>query len=414
MKLFKRYLIVIMIIIFILLLIFISMKLMSKGYTNTYNIDKFNITEIYTKSEKDEHNNHYVEININDLYFNYQFYKKISDTNKLVKDIYYYDGEYKCILPILSDNIKVDFMCYKDGEYYNYVNIIGNESKLDRYISKIDKEKYNVDNFKDSKKNSKEYEKIKFYVDNLPKDIMLTMTTLKGLITAYDDKVISNEFFDKDVYEKNLSIFRNNYYITANYKGNQDFSEIYIINILNNKKSIIKTPDYISYDSYIQGVVDDEVYLYDINNEKQYKINISDEKISVIGNANKGIKYYDGSWDTISTIKANNKILFKNKNFKEVSHHYIYKYGNKLSGFYYYFFESKEGYSVYRVNVQDKYIMKYLFDIKNINDVKFIEDYALFKDNNSIKIYSDYSGIKTVIEYSELEYNDNIKFNVFR
>lgn len=387
---------------------------MSKGYTNSYEIDRFSIEEVYTKSEKDEHNNYYIEIDANGIYYNYQFYNKIEDTNKIVKDIYYYDGEYKCLLPILSDNIKVDFQCYKDGEYYNYIDIEGNEPKLDRYISKIDKDKYDINYFKDDKKAAKEYEKIKFYTDNLPDNIILTMTTLKGLITMNNDNVVSNEFYDKDVYEKDVSIFSDNYFITADYKEKQEFSKLYIINILNSKKSIVKTPDYISYDSYIQGVVDDDVYLYDINNEKQYKININKNSISEVGNSNKGIKYYNGSWSTISSIKANNKILFKDKNFKEISNHYLYKYGNKLSGFYYYFFESDEGYSIYRVNVQDRDVMKYLFDVKNINDVQFIEDYALFKDYNSIKIYSDYYGIKTVIEYSELEYNDNIMFNVFK
>ena len=110
----KRYIRVILIFIIIFILIFICIHFLSKGYTNKYSINDFSIKEIYTKDEQNEHDNYYIEIGINDIVYNYQFYKKIEDDNKLVKDILYYDGEYKCLLPILSDNIKVDFLCYKD------------------------------------------------------------------------------------------------------------------------------------------------------------------------------------------------------------------------------------------------------------------------------------------------------------
>ena len=150
-----------------------------------------------------------------------------------------------------------------------------------------------------------------------------------------------------------------------------------------------------------------------MNNEKQYKVNIKKSLVTEVGNAKKEIKYYNGSWTTISSIRANKKVLFKVKKTKTTDYYYLVQDGEELSGFYYYFYENDNGYSLYRVNVQDKNVRKYLFDVKNISDVVFKEDYVFFKDDKTIKMYSDYTGIKTLIENTELEYNDNIQFDAY-
>ena len=267
--------------------------------------------------------------------------------------------------------------------------------------------------YKDNKKYSSKYGKITYYKNNLPDGYILSFTDLKGVVSLNNKKIVSNEIFDNDSYSRELSAFYDYYYVSADYNAKQNFSEVYVLNMLTGKKKILKTPDYISFDSYIQGVVDGCVYLYDINNEKQYKINIKESLVTEVGNAKKEIRYYNNGWTTISSIRANNKVLFKIKETKTTDYYYLIKDGEELSGFYYYFYENENGYSLYRVNVQDKSIRKYLFDVKNINDVVFYEDYIFFKDDNAIKSYSDYTGIKTIVVYNELEYNDNIKFNAY-
>lgn len=409
----KRYIRAIVVFIIIFILLFICVHFLSKGYTNKYSINDFSIKEVYTKDEQNEHNNYYIEIGINDIVYNYQFYREIEDDNKLVKDILYYDGEYKCLLPILSDDIKVDFLCYKDKQYYNYQDIVGKEEHLDEFIEEIDKDKYSIDLFKDNTKNGDEYDKITYYKDNIPADFIISMSTLRGILSV-DDKVNYVELFEKDIYKRELSTFVNNYYVTADYNDKQEFTEFYVVNILNGKQKIVKTPDYISFDSYIQGVVDNCIYIYDINNEKQYSLNLNNLSVNEEGNSSKRIKYYDGNWSNISSIKANNIQLFTNNNISLKDNKYVYKYGNKLSGFYYYFYETDDGYEVYRTNVQNNKIKKYLFTVKDYNDVIFEEDYVFYKEENKIKMYSDYTGIKTILKNTELEFNDNIYFNAYK
>ena len=59
-------------------------------------------------------------------------------------------------------------------------------------------------------------------------------------------------------------------------------------------------------------------------------------------------------------------------------------------------------------------VKKYLYRVKKPEDVQFIEDYVFFKYDDRIKMYSDYTGIKTILKTSELEYNDNIKYIVYK
>lgn len=409
----KRYIRAILVFMIIFILIFICVHFLSKGYTNKYSIGDFSIKEVYTKDEQNEHDNYYIEIAINDTVYNYQFYKQIEDDNKLVKDIIYYDGEYKCLLPILSDNIKVDFLCYKDKKYYNYYDIIGKEEHLDEFIEDVDDNKYSISDFKDNTNNSKEYKKVTYYKDNIPDDFIISMSTLRGILSI-SDKLDYIELFDKDIYKRELSTYSNNYYITADYSDKQEFREFFVVNLLNGKEKIIKAPDFLSFDAYIQGIVNNCIYIYDINNEKQYSLNIDELSINEEGNATKGIRYYDGNWSTISTIKANNKQLFTNNNLSINDNQYVLKDGKKLSGFYYYFYETDDGYKVYRANVQNKKIKKYLFTVKDYKDIILEEDYVFYKDNNTIKMYSDYTGIKTIIKNTELEFNDNIYFNAYK
>lgn len=413
MKQIKRILSFIIVLLILFLIIYVCVHFLSKGYTNNYSINDIVVKEIYTKDEQDEHDNYYIEINANNVVFNYQFYKDIKKNTKLVSDVVYYDGEYKCVLPILDEEIDVDFLCYKNGEYYNYADLIGKDDNLDAYISKY-KDSYKSNIFTKDSAKSKTIEKVKYYNDNIPKEFAAGITNLNGIFSFIDGVSGNVELFEKDIYRRDISAFVNNYYVCADYESKQEFSKIFVVDMMNGKTTTIKTPDYISFDSYIQGVVDSSVYIYDVNNEKQYKVNVKDMTISEVGNSDKGIRYFDGNWSYISAIKANNKTLFKNNGLKESEKYFSYKKGNKLSGFYYYLYKSDDGYDVYRANVQNLDVKKYLFKTKNPDDLIFIDDYVFYRYDDYIKMYSDYTGNKTLIETSELEYNDNIKYIVYK
>ena len=156
-------------------------------------------------------------------------------------------------------------------------------------------------------------------------------------------------------------------------------------------------------------------YIYDIDNEKQYKLYLKKNKIEEIRNKNKKIDYYTGNgWTTISIAKANNEYLFGD-GFKNDFDGYdiINKYGNYKSGFYYLLKKGNNNYKVYRASVMNKNVIEYLFDVENPNSLVFVQDTVFFIKNNNIYYYNQTKGVRKVIEYDELLFNNSIIYHAF-
>ena len=87
--------------------------------------------------------------------------------------------------------------------------------------------------------------------------------------------------------------------------------------------------------------------------------------------------------------------------------------GNKLSGYYLVYQKVNNVYKVYKVNVQNKDIITYLFTTTDINSIKCNNEYIFFKDSKEIKYFNDLIGVKTLLKYNELEFNNKLNFYVY-
>ena len=70
----------------------------------------------------------------------------------------------------------------------------------------------------------------------------------------------------------------------------------------------------------------------------------------------------------------------------------------------------KENYKVYRANIENTKELTYLFETSNIEEIQYIEDYIIYKEENYIKIYQDLIGTQKLIKSNELKFNDSLKF----
>lgn len=406
----------IIILAFLILTIFCCVRFYSKGYTIHYKLEdeKYEVTEIYTKNAKHEIDNYYIEIMENHIPYGFQFYHKFSKKRKVVEEIISYHGEYDCMLPIIDGKAETDFMCYKDNRYYFYNSIIGKSKELDQFIDEIDSDIYDRHDWQDQTNDNEKNENITLYPKNIVENHCFAVTNLKGVYQV-QDKVSSISLFEKDIYQRELSAFVGNYYVTANYEENQRFRTFYFVDMITGKKEEAKAPDYISFDSYVQGIVDDKLYIYDRDNEKQYSISPKKKKIEEIGNSKKKIKYYrEGEWEKITPTKANKTLLFElvTKDLDFQRYDAVYHVGGEVSGYYYLLEKKEDGYNLYRTPSQNKKIITYLATISDLNDVFFLDDYVYFQEKDKIKYYHDTTGIRTLLEYSELEFNKNLIFGV--
>lgn len=387
------------------LLIQIGIQIFSSGYTINYEVDGFNIKEVRTKRTKNEIDNYYLEITKDNLNFNIQTYKNYNKS-KIIKKIKYFEDEnYKCILPLTSKSEFINLVCEKDNIFYSYMTIKGADSKLDtfamKYIKSSDKEnKITKDN-------------ITLY-NNLDENTYIGLENYKGLYLINNKNIIDLKLFKNDTYEKNISGFFSKYYITADYNNDYEFHEFYIVDYKNNKKKKIISNKAISMYSYVQGVINNKIYIFDPVNKRQYEIN--NKIIKEIGNEKIGIKKYKNkTFETANIYDAiNDKMYFNpystnNKNYEKVD-----LVGNVLSGYYYMYEKTNSGYKVYRSNVQNILNITYLFETTNIDNVVYINDEVYFKDDNYIKYYSDLNGVKRLIKYDELKFNSSLKFSVYK
>lgn len=397
----------------------IIFRYLDKGHIYEYTLSndkKFEIKEVLTQNTENEKNNYYFEIKVDNEIFNFQTFKIYSRATGIIKKIKYFsNANYKCILPLLNKNKQItDMICKKDNIYYYYSSIKGNDPELDSFAS----DNLDFEIYKDNTDTIKKTSNIYIY-NNLLENKYITIDYYKGIyVISKNSKYKKIEIFEKEKYSREISTQVDKYYLCANYDEEYEFHEFKLVNLENSKIEKIVSNYAISFDSYIQGVIDNEVYLFDKTNKKQYKINIKNKEVYYIGNE-KGIKIYKNKeFVTENVYKAINENIAFNEyttdNIINISNYnLLYVNGNKLSGYYLVYQKVNNVYKIYKVNVQNQNIITYLFTTTDINSVKISNDYIFFKDNKEIKYFNELSGTKTLLKYNELEFNNKLKFYVY-
>lgn len=417
-----RKLLKLLVLLFIFYLLFqFIFNIFSTGYKIEYQIDEFEVTETITKKTKGEHDNYYFEIKKGDSIFGIQTYQKLNISRKIIKEIkYYQDDEYECILPITKNNTLItDMICLNNGIYYYYHDIKGNDSLLDKFVSTIEIYDGTIYNLNEEVKKENNY--ITVYQFNIP-DLYMVLESYKGIyFINQKDGYIAKDLFTKDTYTKDIHTFIKNYYVTADYSQNFEFHDFYIVNMKDYTVYKITSNNAISFYSYIQGTVGNSIYLIDTSSKKQYEINIKTKTVIEVGNEKTGIKnYQNGQWTEGNIYDAiNNELLFTSQEqisieFNGINYAKVDKIGGEKSGYYYLYENTKNGYNVYRVNVQNNNLKTYLFKTNNIDRIIYDEDKIYFQYDSYIRCYQDTIGVKNIAKNKEISFNSSLIFDVAR
>lgn len=400
----------------------ISFVNLNKGHKLEYKIKSnkkvFTIKEVYTQRKKNEKNNYYFEIKVDDNVFNYQTYNNYKRANYIIKKIDYFENDdYKCINIKDKKNKSIsDVLCLKDNIEYNYNSIKGKNKELDKFVSKLKEYKKYTDNKKDKIKASP----VTLYTDNLVNKHYIGLQNYKGIyLINKKDKVKNVSMFKADKYTNEASIISNDWYISADCNREYKFHEFYLVNIRTGKKRKITSDREIAVNSYMQGAVDKEVYLFDKSNKLQYRINLKNNTVKISGRTSEGIELYEDSEYTLGSAydAFSEKVIFNkytsNTKFDGKKYARVDKVGNKLSGYYYVYVKDDDNYKAYKVNVQNKKILTYLFTTTNIENIYYHDDYVYYKDGKYIKYYQNDTGIKTLLKDNEFEFNKSLKFGLY-
>ena len=392
----KNKVLVLIILIFILFLI---LNIVLKEKRVKYSIDKNSKKFLIIETKKDK----YIKINveINKTSYSFDLYNVNKKEKKIVTDIYYYKNKsYECLLPIINSKVYSDMVCYKNNYLYNYHDIVGENKDLDEYVSNISI--YNKNKYDINVRLSSNISGIKHY--DLELDKNYSMTTYKGI--NIDGTEI--DIFKNDVYTNKINGYVLNYYFTADYDNNYEFSYFYIVDLITKKVHKIKSDYVISLDSYVQGIVDNKVYIYDTDNEKQYEFDVEHKKIKLIYETQ--VRFYKNQrWEYISFNKANNEMYFEyNANTKFDSYENVIESEN----YYYLFKKRKDEYILYRSDKDNLNILKQIVTLNTL-DIKYNDEYIYYIDGDQLYFYSDETGKKIILENSELDFNKNIKYYIY-
>ena len=389
----------------------------SKGNDNEYVINTEDMEFIVkeTSNFKDKNNNYYFEITEDNVSFKFQINNDFNKLSNVIKKIKYFKNDkYECILPIFNDNqVLVDVMCYDNDKINYYYNLKGKNKQLDEFVSKI--EEYNSQQFIDSSETSK-IEGLDVYKNNLIDNHYIGITDYKGIYDIsknFNSLVYKISLFQNDIYNQQLGIFTDKYYFVADYDKQYEFNKLNVVNLTEPDIYTITSDSAISFDGYIQGAVDNKIYLFDKDKQIQYEINI--DKKTIVQYSKDNIKYYEnGTWKTMELKDANQgkKFIYGENDYENKQYARIDKIGTE-TGYYYLYKKNNNKYDVYRMNIQDKENIQYIFSTKTIDNIYYIDDYVYFINGSLIQVHNDKFGVKNLIKYQELEFNKNINFSIY-
>lgn len=389
--------------------IFFALKfilfLFDKGHEITYNIGNFKIKE---ELETKENNNYYFELIHEKFKMNFRIFKNYNKAEKVINKIEYkkIDG-YQCILPIFKNGqLLTDVMCLKDNDV-TYAHNLDNK-KIKDYLKTLKKYGYNLDNYNDQADDIKLSNTQTIYEDNFLENHYIAMETYKGL-NLFNGKESNVKIFENDVYTKPISYFTGKYYIVADYTDEYTFKIFHVINIINGNKIDIRSYDDISFDSYIEGAVNDDIYLFDKDASKQYKISIKNESVELFHDKN-NLQTYNGKWQDMSLTEALNGKTFNNYYTNDIKG---YDKVDKVGKYYYMYKKENDYYNVYQADIKNKKQKTYLFKTTDLNSVIYLEDAIYYLNSNTFYYHYNY-GERKVITNTELEFNKDLSFGVYK
>lgn len=406
----------------VLLLLYCGLRFMfsffHKGDDSAYEIEKKGITLAIEEEShfrlNDNDDNYQYKVHGKNHIFHFQIFYNFNKSNRVIEDIaYFQNDDLECILPIFKDNIILsDIMCYRGNQFTYYYNLKGVSKELDQFANSISN--YKVSNFIPSNEVT-DIEHLNVYKENLIKNHYIEVTNYTGIYNVssnFNSVVYKISLYNQDIYNQKIGIFTGQYYLSADYNQSFEFNKFNVVDFVNLDTYTITSNTAISLDSYIQGIVDGKIYLYDKDNQKQYEINIAKKTVTLIGTTE--IKYYHNQeWTTMTIGQANDELLFDvETSYSDDTYVRIDKVGNDY-GYYYLYLKTDHGYDVYRKDIKDEENFMYLYSTKEIDNIFYIQNYVYFITENTAKVYHDSFGVRPLVKYNEMEFNKNLHFHIY-
>lgn len=396
-----------------LLIIFIILELLlwifKTNHKITYKIkenkETYQIQETYKKGT------YHLKITNKNNIFTLEVPNTFHKRKKIIKKIYSYKtNDTTCIYPKLKkQTTNSNIICSKDKKTYSYEYY---KKTLAPFTENLTKKGLTSPSWNQKSNQKTKLETIQAYQKNIPKNTYIYIYNYKGFYKITNKKIEKINLFKEDKYINHLGIQVDKYYIIPNYNEKYDYTKLYRINMKNGKIKTLKLKNKISKDSYINGVIDNEIYLFDKDELKQYKINPKTKQIKEVGNKKDRALYYNLKFQKIDVYTMRDKklkfITIENK-IKEIEKNTKIKYIEKAqNGNYYYQTENNE---IYYYDQETN--IKTLIAKIELSDFKVFKNTLYYINNDILYSYDFTNGINKLIKYKEFSFNPENRIAIY-
>lgn len=353
----------------VLLSILIILVFVPKSYTKKYKIDSYNILEKYDNKKK----RYSLEISKDNLIYDFNFDSKRIG-KKILKSINTYENNNtKCIALNIKKDIK-NVLCKKDNEDIDY-----------HLVKDFDFKEYQVstNSMFDSYKN--------INIHNLLNNKYL-IWNYNSFIYLDNNKKEEIKLFNNDYYNISLARVFKDYLIIPNYDSGYNYKELIVINLKNLKKEVWNLNFEVSFESYILGTYQNDIYLVDKKNKVEYKLDFKKRDMKVIAADNQeGLILRNNNFERISMYRLVNNNL-------DFDYGYDQNYELDNSKLY---LQTKNN----KILVTNNHVSKIVYQDSNVI-------YYLVGDK--LYYYDRFIGEELVLDYFEFNFNNdnNIFINI--
>lgn len=394
--------------VFIIIVVLITMsvlKYIKKEHKIEYKVNNYTIKEHFYISK--EHYYDFIINNKKDMYV-LTLNKDLNKDKKLIKDIKEFkSNNLRCIIPIYKKNTNYGIMCNLNNEQVslNYLQETNN-SDFKKIYKKAEKYKIRLINNDNTRTN---YKKLQIYKKNILDDSVYYIWNYKGIYVVDRENVEYKKFIDYDLYDNVMDCVVNNYYVLFENNSVNGIEKVYYYDVKKDKVDSFKLKTKLSKNSYINGVVNNLIYVTDRRLKKEYEINIKKESINEIDNDqtkyivyNNGIKQELSKSDYFMQDNYFNNSLIKDEKItksKELKKEYNY----------YYFIEENKIYKVLDSNKNHRIL---LAELDNISNWLVRNRELVLLVDDTIYSYDDEYGLRKILTTNELKYNYENIFEV--
>lgn len=385
------------------------------SYTLQNGDKSFQVEEVFKRDGKKH--DYYFDITVDQHHFSFHNDSNLDKNKQVIEKIEYFESDdLFCIYPVILEkkNTKQnDILCQKGKEQYTYTALHQqNNILVDAFVQRLQQMEYQNASW-DEINQPETFQDMTIFPTNLLPNSYLLVWNYRGINIIDQQSRYSFSVLDSDRYENTHSKLVGKYYLFPNYDQKHDFTEWYVIDVVDWTQEVFKMDDSVSFDSYVNGVVDGELYLTDRSNKRQIAVNPSKKSVREVGSVENDGTYYHGKWEnkSIYDLIQHDMIFDDPISLKEMED----KYGNieVKRGTQEYYFKTEDG-RVYETFSEDPTRAILLFQDQNIVNWQVVDNVIYFLSDSTIYQYDDNTGLKPIAQSNEFKYNYHNIFTVYK